>query len=132
LITGPGFGCGSSREQAVWTLLDAGIRCVIAQSFGEIFYANCFQNGLLPIALDTELVGQCAERAARGVQFDVDLVRREVRAGDGGPIGFSVPEAGREALLQGWDGLDQVLFGAGQAVAQFEAAQGRLQPWLWE
>ena len=131
LIAGPGFGCGSSREQAVWTLLDAGIRCVIAPSFGDIFYANAFQNGLLPLSLEADVVLRCAELAQRGLPFDIDLVRSELRVGDEPPIRFTVPQEEREALLQGWDSVDQVLLGAGEAIAEFEKAHRERQPWLW-
>lgn len=132
LITGPAFGCGSSREQAVWTLLDAGLRCVISPSFGDIFYANCFQNGVLPITLDADLVAECAESAALGAQFHVDLVGREVTVRGCRPMGFSIPEDGRQALLHGRDATDQVLLGAAEAIGTFETAQRRRQPWLWE
>jgi len=132
LIAGAAFGCGSSREQAVWTLLDAGIRCVIAPSFGEIFYGNCFKNGLLPIVLDGETVARLAPQAEDGARFEVDLAAQTVRVEGEAPISFSIAPERREALLNGLDDIDEILADSGEAIAGFEAAHRRRQPWLFE
>ncbi len=130
LITGVNFGCGSSREQAVWTLAGAGFRCVIAPSFGDIFYANCFKNGLLPIVLPEATVAELAVLAELGVPFTVDLEARIVRVAQGEPLPFEIAEQRREALLNGRDEVDEILLNAPQ-IAAFETRSRRDQPWLF-
>jgi 3-isopropylmalate/(R)-2-methylmalate dehydratase small subunit len=132
LIVGAAFGCGSSREQAVWTLLGADIRCVIAPSFGEIFYSNCFKNGLLPIILDGETVARLATLAEDGARFEVDLLAQIVRVEGEAPISFSIAPERRQALLNGLDDIDEILVGSSAAIASFEAVHRRRQPWLFE
>lgn len=131
LIAGANFGCGSSREQAVWTLAGAGFRAVIAASFGEIFYANCFKNGVLPIVLPPVAVAQLAEHAARGDRFEIDLAAQTVGAGDAPPAHFPIAADRRNALLSGRDEIDEILAHDGAHIAAFEARHRGRQPWLF-
>lgn len=131
LIAGANFGCGSSREQAVWALLDGGFKCVISPSFGEIFYNNCFKNGLLPIRLDEAQVKDLAVKASAGVVFDVDLVARQI-SGEGVNIAFALEDRLQLRLLEGWDDIDLILNDQSEAIAAFEAKQKINQPWLFE
>ncbi len=107
ILGGKNFGCGSSREMAVWALEEAGIRCVIAPSFGDIFYNNCLQNGLLPVRLSAEDIAQIAEHARDGASVTVDLRAQEIRAPGLDTIAFEFDAAQREALLAGLDEIDQ-------------------------
>src|SRR3546814_10573261 len=97
LVTGDNFGCGSSREHAPWALLDFGIRCVIAPSFADIFYNNCFQNGILPIVLPQADVDKLMDDAERGLNavVSIDLPAQEIRGPDGGVITFGIDPIGR-------------------------------------
>jgi 3-isopropylmalate/(R)-2-methylmalate dehydratase small subunit len=131
LITGPNFGCGSSREQAPWAIGDLGIRVIIAESFGEIFYSNCFRNGLLPIRLDGATVEALRARAEAGGIISVDLETCRIEAGDLPPISFDVADDRREALLKGWNDTTRILALHGAEITAFEAAQQRAAPWLW-
>lgn len=131
LVTGINFGCGSSREHAPWAMLDMGLRCVIAPSFGEIFYNNCFKNGILPIianARDHAILLADAQ-AARPVT--VDLAAGQIERADGSMIGFAVEPRRRDALLNGWDEVDVIVDNHGEAIDAFERQQQRRQPWLW-
>ena len=109
LIAGANFGCGSSREGAVWALASFGIRCVIAPSFGEIFYNNCFQNGVLPIVLPEDDVLALAKVAAVPARFIVDLEQQRITTPKGRELDFEVAPARREALLEGLDGIGMTL-----------------------
>ncbi len=128
LIAGAEFGCGSSREQAVWALADFGIRCIFAESFGEIFAANCVRNGVLAVTLPREQLGLLAEMAAAG-PLDVDLPAQRVGGGNG--IAFDVVPATKKRLLNGWDEIDTILGDATAGIADFETTQRGLQPWLY-
>jgi len=130
IVAGSNFGCGSSREHAVWALADLGVRCVIADSFGDIFYSNCFKNGLLPVVVTPDQRADLTVRAAAGERLEVDLERQEVRTADGGVIAFPVDGWRREALLNGWDEIATILRTRGQAIAAFEAAQRTRFAWL--
>lgn len=130
LIAGDNFGCGSSREMAVWALDDFGIRCVIAQSYGDIFYNNCLQNGLLPIRLGAADIAALAGPARDGRRLHVDLRDCSVRVEGGDKITFTVPQQQREALLNGWDDIDQSL-ALGADIAAFQASDRRLRPWVY-
>ena len=130
LIAGPNFGCGSSREQAPWAIGDLGIRVIVAESFGEIFYSNCFRNGMLPIRLGPEHVAALRARAEANGFITVDLDSRTI-TGAGTPIPFSVPEDRREALLKGWNDTTRILALHGADITAFEMAQRRAAPWLW-
>jgi 3-isopropylmalate/(R)-2-methylmalate dehydratase small subunit len=131
LIAGAAFGCGSSREQAVWTLLDAGVRCVVAPSFGEIFQANCFENGLLPIVLPGEAVAALAARAEAGARFRVDLAGQTITAEGAAAIPFVVAPDRKAALMGGLDSIDEVLSHT-PLIEAFEDRHRRSQPWLFE
>lgn len=131
LVAGANFGCGSSREQAVWALLGAGVRCVIAPGFGEIFAGNCLRNGVLPVVLDAAEVAGLHRSAQAGDVFTVDLHACTVQAGDARPLGFAIAEPQRQALLNGWDETAAILARDGEAIATFEARQRQAQPWLW-
>ena len=107
LVAGENFGCGSSREHAPWALLDFGIRCVIAPSFADIFYNNCFKNGILPIALPQEQVDKLMDDAERGANavVSVDLENQVITGPDGGSIGFEVDAFRKHCLLNGLDDI---------------------------
>ncbi|HEX7873594.1 MAG TPA: 3-isopropylmalate dehydratase small subunit [Sphingobium sp.] len=130
LIAGPNFGCGSSREQAPWAIGDMGIRVIIAESFGEIFYSNCFRNGMLPIRLPADQVAALRTRAEAGGIITVDLESRSI-TGAGTPIEFAVPDDRREALLKGWNDTTRILALHGADITAFEKAQKSAAPWLW-
>ena len=106
-MAGENFGCGSSREHAPWALLDFGIRCVIAPSFADIFYGNCFKNGILPIKLPQSEVDKLMDDAERGANaiISIDLEKQEIRGPDGGMIKFEVDEFRKQCLLNGWDDI---------------------------
>jgi 3-isopropylmalate/(R)-2-methylmalate dehydratase small subunit len=132
LVAGANFGCGSSREAAVWALTGYGVRCVIASSFGEIFHDNSYQNGLLPIILEEATVARIAA-AVEGADepvVTVDLERGEIRFPENGLVRFQIPEERRAALLKGMDELD-VLLTEGAAVGEFQARDRTERPWIW-
>ncbi len=131
LITGENFGCGSSREHAPWALLDFGIRCVIAPSFGEIFYNNCFKNGILPVALPKERVDLLMDDAQRGANavLTVDLESQEITGPDGGTLHFEVDPFRKHCLLNGLDDIGLSLEKVAK-IDDYEARQRREQPWL--
>ncbi len=132
LVTGENFGCGSSREHAPWALLDAGIRCVIAPSFADIFYNNCFKNGMLPIKLPQEQVDLLMDDAERGanVTITVDLESQEITGPDGGTIRFEIDPHRKHCLLNGLDDIGQTLEKT-PAIDDYEAKQRRERPWLF-
>ncbi|WP_144139857.1 3-isopropylmalate dehydratase small subunit [Paraburkholderia sp. BCC1884] len=109
LLGGANFGCGSSREMAVWALEEFGIRCVIAPSFGDIFFNNCLQNGLLPICLDAQSIEKLAAAAAGGTPLEVDLRKLEIRADGLPPLSFEFDATRQAILLEGLDEVDQTL-----------------------
>ncbi len=131
LIAGENFGCGSSREHAPWALLDFGVRCVIAPSFGDIFYNNCFKNGILPVTLPDAAVAALMDQAEQGsnARFAVDLEAREVVPPDGAAIGFEIDPFRRHCLLEGLDDIGLTLEKAA-AIDAFEAARRIDRPWL--
>ncbi|HVY50347.1 MAG TPA: 3-isopropylmalate dehydratase small subunit [Devosia sp.] len=131
LVADANFGSGSSREHAVWALADFGIRCVIAPSFGEIFFANCFKNGVLPIVSrgDDHASVMSAAQAAKPLR--VDLERQQIALPDGEAIGFDVEPFRRRALLSGLDEIGTILSEEAAAIAAFEREQRAQQPWLW-
>ncbi len=131
LVTGENFGCGSSREHAPWAILDAGIRCVIAPSFGDIFYNNCFKNGILPIQLPKEQVELLMDDASRGANavVSIDLEKQEITGPDGGTIHFEVDAFRKHCLLNGLDDIGQTLNKAPR-IDDFEAKRKHQQPWL--
>ncbi|MDR3463095.1 MAG: 3-isopropylmalate dehydratase small subunit [Beijerinckiaceae bacterium] len=128
LLTGANFGCGSSREHAVWALQGLGIRCVIASSYGDIFFANCFQNGMLPVTLPETAVVSLAEQAARGANVTVDLRQCIVIAPDGTQHAFTLDPVRREMLLEGVDELGLTLRSATQITA-WQREDALRRPW---
>jgi 3-isopropylmalate/(R)-2-methylmalate dehydratase small subunit len=131
LVAGENFGCGSSREHAPWALLDFGIRCVIAPSFADIFYNNCFKNGILPIALPQEEVDKLMDDAERGANavVSVDLEKQVITGPDGGSIGFEVDAFRKHCLLNGLDDIGLTMEKA-EAIDAFEARLATQAPWL--
>ena len=127
LITGPNFGCGSSREHAPWALAEYGFRVIIAPSFADIFFGNCCQNGLLPVTLSDAEVRVLARRAdaAAGYQVAVDLVSRRVRDGQGFDAAFEFDEYRRELLLKGLDEIGKTLLEEPK-IAAFERRRAAL------
>jgi 3-isopropylmalate/(R)-2-methylmalate dehydratase small subunit len=132
LVAGANFGCGSSREHAPWALLDFGIRCVIAPSFADIFYNNCFKNGILPIALPQEQVDLLMDDAERGSNavVSVDLESQTVTGPDGGELHFEIDPFRRHCLLNGLDDIGLTLEKQA-AIDSFEDSQRISQPWLY-
>ena len=131
LVAGENFGCGSSREHAPWALLDFGIRCVIAPSFADIFYNNCFKNGILPIVLPQEEVDKLMDDAARGANatVTVDLERQVIEGPDGGSISFEVDAFRKHCLLNGLDDIGLSLEKV-DAIATFEDQAAQARPWV--
>jgi 3-isopropylmalate/(R)-2-methylmalate dehydratase small subunit len=128
LLAGSNFGCGSSREGAVWALQGNGLRCVIAPSFGDIFFSNCFQNGMLPIVLPETTIASLAEQAAGGAPITVDLRERTVIAPDGSSHGFTIDPLRREVLLEGVDELSLTLRRAAE-ISDWQRADAARRPW---
>jgi 3-isopropylmalate/(R)-2-methylmalate dehydratase small subunit len=131
LVAGDNFGCGSSREHAPWALLDFGIRCVIAPSFADIFYGNCFKNGILPIRLPQEIVDKLMDDAERGANaiISIDLEKQEIKGPDGGTVKFEVDEFRKQCLLNGWDDIGLTMR-AEDKISSFEQIQHTSQPWI--
>ena len=130
LIAGANFGCGSSREHAPWALLDFGIRCIIAPSFADIFYNNCFKNGILPIGLPREHVDRLMHDAERGANavIGIDLENQEITGPDGGRIHFDIDPFRRHCLLHALDDIGLTLEKAA-AIDEFEAKRRQTHPW---
>ena len=134
LLAGPNFGCGSSREGAVWALLGLGVRCVVAPSFGDIFFNNCFQNGVLPVRLDEAAVRRIAaemEAAPGNARVTVDLERQLVVTPSGEAIPFEVDARKKAALLEGLDEIAQTKKRAAD-IAAWQARDRAARPWAWE
>ncbi len=131
LIAGDNFGCGSSREHAPWAILDFGIRCVIAPSFADIFYNNCFKNGILPIALPQEQVDKLMEDAERGsnATLSIDLETQTIKGPDGGEIAFEVDAFKKHCLLNGLDDIGLTMEKE-TAIDVFEEKRRSATPWL--
>ncbi len=134
MLAAENFGCGSSREGAVWALMGMGVRCVIAPSFGDIFFANCFQNGLLPVRLPIEEIRRIAEETEAGpgnARTTVDLARQVVVTPTGREIPFQVDGRKKEAMLQGLDDIAMTLKQA-EAIAAWKARDKQSRGWAWE
>ena len=131
LVAGENFGCGSSREHAPWALQDFGIRCIVAPSFADIFYSNCFKNGILPIVLPAEDVDKLMDHAGRGANavLSVDLERQTITGPDGGEIRFEIDPFQKHCLLEGLDDIDLTLEKE-QAITDFEVKHRAATPWL--
>ncbi len=130
LLTRENFGCGSSREHAPWALADYGIRVIIAPSFADIFFNNCFKNGLLPIVLDSEVVDQLFREVGPGYELTVDLVSQMITRPDGTKIHFDVDPSRKERLLKGLDDIALTLKYA-EEIRGYEKRQRQEAPWLF-
>ena len=131
IIAGDNFGCGSSREHAPWALLDFGIRCVISTSFADIFYNNCFKNGILPIVVSQDDLDKLMDDASRGSNavLTVDLEAQEITGPDGGSIRFDIDPARRHILLEGLDDIASTLKSE-SVIGSFEQKVSAQRPWL--
>jgi 3-isopropylmalate/(R)-2-methylmalate dehydratase small subunit len=131
IVAGPNFGCGSSREHAPWALLDFGIRCVISESFADIFYNNCFKNGILPIKMPKEIIDKLMDDASRGSNavIEIDLEKQEIKGPDGGTVHFEIDPFRKKCLLEGLDDIGLTLEKKSDIDA-FEKKQRDAQPWL--
>jgi 3-isopropylmalate/(R)-2-methylmalate dehydratase small subunit len=131
LVAGDNFGCGSSREHAPWALLDFGIRCVISTSFADIFYNNCFKNGILPIVVSPENLKKLMDDADRGANatVTVDLAGQEIRGPDGGMIRFDVDSFRKHCLMNGLDDIGLTMEKQSD-IDKFERRQAERRPWL--
>jgi 3-isopropylmalate/(R)-2-methylmalate dehydratase small subunit len=131
LIAGDNFGCGSSREHAPWALLDFGISCIIAEDFADIFYNNCFKNGVLPIRLDAATIEQLMADAQNGANavFTIDLENQTISRPDGHSVSFEIDPFRKHCLLNGLDDIGLTLEKA-PAIDSYEERQRLSQPWL--
>jgi 3-isopropylmalate/(R)-2-methylmalate dehydratase small subunit len=131
LIAGANFGCGSSREHAPWALLDFGISCVIAEDFADIFYNNCFKNGVLPIRLDAATIAALLDDARNGANavFIIDLERQTIARPDGALVSFEIDAFRKHCLLNGLDDIGLTLEKA-PAIERYEERQRIGRPWL--
>jgi 3-isopropylmalate/(R)-2-methylmalate dehydratase small subunit len=131
IVAGDNFGCGSSREHAPWALLDFGIRCVISTSFADIFYNNCFKNGILPIKVSADdrdaLMADAAD--TENPELSIDLEAQVIRRPNGGEIGFEIDPFRKQCLLEGLDDIGLTME-KGESIDSFEAARGADKPWL--
>jgi 3-isopropylmalate/(R)-2-methylmalate dehydratase small subunit len=130
LVAGDNFGCGSSREHAPWALLDFGIRCVISTSFADIFYNNCFKNGILPITVSPENLEKLLDDAERGSNstLTVDLESQEIKGPDGGTIKFEIDAFRRHCMMNGLDDIGLTLEKA-TSIKSYEATAAVNRPW---
>ncbi len=131
LVAGDNFGCGSSREHAPWALNDFGIRCVISTSFADIFYNNCFKNGILPIVVSKEDLGKLFDDAERGANatLSIDLEAQTIRGPDGGTLHFEIDPFRKRCLLEGLDDIGLTLEKA-EHIVTYEGAKAAEHPWL--
>ncbi|HZM07336.1 MAG TPA: 3-isopropylmalate dehydratase small subunit [Methylocella sp.] len=131
LVAGDNFGCGSSREHAPWALLDFGIRCVISTSFADIFYNNCFKNGILPVVVSAEDLAKLMDDAKRGANatISIDLEAQEIRGPDGGLVRFDIDPFRKHCLLNGLDDIGLTLEKAAH-IAAFEQKSTAERFWL--
>ena len=131
LVTGENFGCGSSREHAPWALLDFGIKCVISTSFADIFYNNCFKNGILPIVLPQEDVDKLMDDAERGAnaKLTIDLENQTIQGPDGGTITFEVDAFKKHCLMEGLDDIGLTM-AKEASIDSFEAKAAQERPWV--
>jgi 3-isopropylmalate/(R)-2-methylmalate dehydratase small subunit len=132
IVAGDNFGCGSSREHAPWALLDFGVRCVISTSFADIFYNNCFKNGILPIKVTPEQLALLMDDASRGsnATLTVDLAAQTIKGPDGGTLHFDIDPARKQVLLEGLDDIATTLKSSQGAIAGFEGGMAERRPWL--
>ena len=131
IVAGDNFGCGSSREHAPWALLDFGIRCVISTDFADIFYNNCFKNGVLPIKVSAEDLAKLMDDAERGANatLTVNLEAQEIRGPDGGVVRFEMDPFRKHCLIEGLDDIGLTMVEGG-AIEGFETKAATARPWL--
>ena len=131
IVAGPNFGCGSSREHAPWSLLDFGIRCIISEDFADIFYNNCFKNGVLPIKMPKEVIAKLMDDASRGSNaiIEIDLEKQEIKGPDGGTVHFDIDPFRKHCLLNGLDDIGLTMEKQSD-IDDFETRQKESQPWL--
>lgn len=131
LVAGGNFGCGSSREHAPWALLDFGISCVISTSFADIFYNNCFKNGIFPIVVSEEDLAKLMDDAERGANatLTVDLEQQEIRGPDGGVVRFELDPFRKKCLLEGLDDIGLTLQKV-DTIQSFEEMASLTRPWV--
>jgi 3-isopropylmalate/(R)-2-methylmalate dehydratase small subunit len=130
-VAGDNFGCGSSREHAPWALLDFGIRCVISTSFADIFYNNCFKNGILPIVVSPDELEKLFDDADRGsnATLTVDLAKQEIRGPDGGAIKFDIDPHRKHCLMNGLDDIGLTMEKK-SSIDRYESKAREAMPWL--
>ncbi len=130
IVAEENFGCGSSREHAPWALLDFGIRCVISTSFADIFYNNCFKNGILPVVVSPEDLDKLMDDADRGANatLTIDLEKQEIRGPDGGVLTFDIDPHRKHCLLNGLDDIGLTMQKA-PAIDAFEKKAAEARPW---
>ena len=130
LVAGDNFGCGSSREHAPWALLDFGIRCVISTSFADIFYNNCFKNGILPVKVSAEDLEKLFDDAERGANatLSIDLEKQEIRGPDGGTVRFAIDAFHKHCLLNGLDDIGLTMVKADK-IGAYETDVKSKRPW---
>jgi 3-isopropylmalate/(R)-2-methylmalate dehydratase small subunit len=131
IVAGDNFGCGSSREHAPWALLDYGIRCVISTSFADIFYNNCFKNGVLPIRVSPEDLEKLFDDAERGANatLSIDLAKQEIRGPDGGVVRFDIDPHRKHCLLNGLDDIGLTMVKS-KKIASHEDKVKAARPWV--
>ena len=132
LVAGDNFGCGSSREHAPWALLDYGIRCVVSTSFADIFYNNCFKNGILPVVLPKEQVDALMEDAEKGAnsRISVDLDAQTITGSDGQTYAFEVDPFKKHCLMNGLDDIGLTVENAAASIDAYEAKAANERPWV--
>ncbi len=130
IVAGENFGCGSSREHAPWALLDFGIRCVISTSFADIFYNNCFKNGILPITVSPEDLEKLMDDAQRGANatLTIDLESQEIRGPDGGVVRFAIDPFRKKCLIEGLDDIGLTMKKA-EKIKSYEEQAALARPW---
>ena len=130
LVAGDNFGCGSRREHAPWALLDFGIRCVISTSFADIFFNNCFKNGILPIKVSKEDLAKLMDDAERGANatISIDLEKQEIRGPDGGMVKFEIDSFRKHCLLNGLDDIG-ITLEKRDRIARYEEQAALARPW---
>jgi len=133
LLARENFGCGSSREHAPWAILDYGFRAIVAVSFADIFYDNCFKNGILPIALDAALIDRLFKEveATEGYRLSIDLAAQAITTPSGETLGFEIDASRKRSLLEGLDDIAITLADA-DAIRRYEQLRARQEPWLFD
>ncbi len=132
LVVGDGFGTGSSREQAVWALVDHGIRVILGTDFGDIFANNAAKNGLVLILLQPDQRDELAKLGTQGARLTLDVAAEHLEVSGFGPLPLQLQAGQRDALLNGWEDIDRILGEETGYISAFEDAQRMSRPWLWE